>query len=126
MNIDYPSITKFRDLVELKDFQPATKKEYVRYLRRLADHFQSDPATLCEDQLRQYFLSLRQHKKFSARPCRSPRPLSSSSSANIWGTPTERSLANWSFDASSPCRWRSRARRRNARWAVCDGWNLKL
>lgn len=65
MNIDGPSLTKFRQLVELKDFKPPTKKEYVRYVRRLSDHFHCDPATLSEDQLRQYFLFLRQHKQFS-------------------------------------------------------------
>ena len=58
------SITKFRQLVELKDFRPPTKKEYVRYVRRLGDHFQCDPAALSEDQLRAYFLFLRQEKKF--------------------------------------------------------------
>jgi integrase/recombinase XerD len=51
--------------IELKDFRPNTKKEYVRYLRRLSDHFTCDPATLSEDQLRRYFLFLRQEKKFS-------------------------------------------------------------
>ena len=65
MNTDYPSIAKFQQLVELKDFKPPTKKEYVRYVRRLADHFQGDPATLHEDQLREYFLFLRQDKHFS-------------------------------------------------------------
>lgn len=58
------SITKFRQLVELKDFRPPTKKEYVRYVRRLGDHFQCDPATLTEDQLRACFLFLRQEKRF--------------------------------------------------------------
>ena len=65
MNTDYPSIAKFQQLVELKDFKPPTRKEYVRYVRRLADHVHCDPATLVEDQLRQYFLFLRQHKQFS-------------------------------------------------------------
>lgn len=65
MTTDYSSIAKFQQLVELKDFKPPTRKEYVRYVRRLADHFQCDPATLSEDQVRQYFLFLRQHKKFS-------------------------------------------------------------
>lgn len=65
MNIDYSSIANFQQLVELKDFKPPTRKEYVRYVRRLADHFKSDPALLTEDQLRQYFLFLRQHKQFS-------------------------------------------------------------
>src|SRR5450759_5786630 len=47
----YPSITKFQQLVELKDYRKPTKKEYVRYVRKLAEHFQCDPATLTEDQL---------------------------------------------------------------------------
>ena len=65
MKTDCSSIIRFREFVELKDFKPPTKKEYVRYVRRLADHFHCDPASLSEDQLRQYFLFLRQHKQFS-------------------------------------------------------------
>jgi len=65
---NYPSITKFQQLVELKDYRPPTKKEYVRYVRKLAEHFQCDPATLTEDQLRQYFLFLREHKRYSRSP----------------------------------------------------------
>ena len=60
----YPSITSFQQHVELKDFRAPTKKEYVRYVRKLAEPFQCDPATLTEDQLREYFLFLRQHKHF--------------------------------------------------------------
>jgi site-specific recombinase XerD len=60
----YPSISQFIELVELKDYRPPTKKEYVRMVRRLADHFQCDPATLSQNQIRQYFLFLRQDKKF--------------------------------------------------------------
>ena len=62
--INYPSITEFQNLVELKDYRPPAKKEYVRYVRKLAGHFQCDPATLSEDQIRQYFLFLRQHKQY--------------------------------------------------------------
>lgn len=65
MNIDYSSIARFQQFVELKDFKAPTKKEYVRYVRRLADHFHGDPATLSEDQVRSYFLFLRQDKQFS-------------------------------------------------------------
>ena len=43
MKINYPSISQFQQLVELKDYRPATKKEYVRYVRKLAEHFQCDP-----------------------------------------------------------------------------------
>jgi len=59
-----PSLTKFAAFVQLKDFRGPTKKEYVRYVRKLGEHYQCDPATLTEDQLRAYFLFLRQEKKF--------------------------------------------------------------
>ena len=62
--ITYPSLAKFTAFVELKDFRPPTKKEYVRYVRKLGEHYQGDPATLSEDQVRAYYLFLRQHKKF--------------------------------------------------------------
>jgi site-specific recombinase XerD len=65
---NYPSIEQFKVFVELKDFRPPTKKEYVRYVRKLAEHFQGDPATLTEDQLREYFLFLRQHKHYKHSP----------------------------------------------------------
>jgi site-specific recombinase XerD len=65
---NYPSITQFQQLVELKDFRKPTKKEYVRYVRKLAEHFQCDPATLTENQIREYFLFLRQHKHYSRSP----------------------------------------------------------
>ena len=60
----YPSIAKFADLVQLKDYRPPTKKEYVRYLLRFADHLQRDPASATEDDLRRYYLFLRQQKHF--------------------------------------------------------------
>ena len=59
-----PSLTKFADFVQLKDYRQPTKDEYVRYVRKLGEHFQCDPLTLTEDQLRAYFLFLRQEKKF--------------------------------------------------------------
>jgi site-specific recombinase XerD len=71
--INYPSISQFQRLVELKDYRPATKKEYVRYVRKLAEHFQCDPATLCENQIRQYFLFLRQHKHYKPAPMKAAK-----------------------------------------------------
>ena len=62
--INTPSLAKFSAFVQLKDFRAPTKKEYVRYVRRLGDHYQCDPATLNEDQVRAYYLFLREHKKF--------------------------------------------------------------
>jgi len=62
MNISYPSITRFEQLVQLRDYRQATRYRYVRVVRQMAEYFHADPATLCEDQLRQYFLYLRQEK----------------------------------------------------------------
>jgi site-specific recombinase XerD len=59
-----PSLAKFAAFVELKDFRAPTKKEYVRYVRKLGEHYACDPAALSEDQLRAYFLFLRQEKQF--------------------------------------------------------------
>ena len=69
----HPSITQFQQLVELKDYREPTKKEYVRYVRKLAEHFQCDPATLTEDQIRQYFLFLRQHKHYKRSPMKAAK-----------------------------------------------------
>jgi hypothetical protein len=59
------SIEQFRAFAELKDFRPATKKDYVRYLRKLSEHYECDPASLTEDQLRRYCLFLRHDKQLS-------------------------------------------------------------
>lgn len=69
----YPSITKFQQFVELKDYRPPTKKEYVRYVRKCAEHFQADPITLAEDQLRRYFLFLRQEKHYTRSPMKAAK-----------------------------------------------------
>jgi integrase/recombinase XerD len=61
---NYPSITQFQQHVDLKDYRLPTRKEYVRHLRKLAEHFQCDPAKLTENQLREFFLFLRQHKGY--------------------------------------------------------------
>ena len=73
MKLNYPSISKFQQFVELKDYRPPTKKEYVRNVCKLAEHFQCDPATLSENQLREYFLFLRQHKYYKAPPMKAAK-----------------------------------------------------
>ena len=73
INTTYPSITKFQQFVELKDFRPPTKKEYVRYVRRCAEHFKADPLTLSQEQLRSYFLFLRQDKHYSRSPMKAAK-----------------------------------------------------
>lgn len=58
----YPCIQKFAQLVELKDYRPETKQAYIKLVCRFAKHFECDPATVSEDQLREYFVFLRQEK----------------------------------------------------------------
>lgn len=65
MLYNHTSITTFKRWVELKDFRPATKSEYVRHVWKITEHFDRDAATLTEDQLRQYFLFLRQELQVS-------------------------------------------------------------
>lgn len=60
----YPSLAKFTNFVQRKDYRQPTKDEYVRYVRKLGEHYACGPATLTEDQVRAYFLFLRQQKKF--------------------------------------------------------------
>ena len=71
--LSYPSIAKFQQFVELKDFRMPTKKEYVRYVRKCAEYFGCDPLGLSEDQLRTYFLFLRQQKKYSRSPMKAAK-----------------------------------------------------
>ena len=73
LKLNYTSISQFQQFVELKDYRPATKKEYVRYVCKLAGHFQCDPATLTENQIREYFLFLRQHKHYKAAPMKAAK-----------------------------------------------------
>jgi integrase/recombinase XerD len=73
LKLNHASIHQFQQLVELKDYRPATKKEYVRYVCKLAEHFQCDPATLSENQIREYFLFLRQHKHYKHSPMKAAK-----------------------------------------------------
>jgi len=50
-----------------------TKKEYVRNVCKLGEHFQCDPASLTENQLREYFLFLRQHKHYKSSPMKAAK-----------------------------------------------------
>ena len=73
MKYNYPSIAQFQQHIELKDYRPPTKKEYVRNVCKLAEHFQVDPATLTQNQIREYFLFLRQHKHYKASPMKAAK-----------------------------------------------------
>lgn len=61
----YPSIGSFAGFVELKDLRNQSKRVYLHYVIELAKYYQSDPATLSEEQVRQFFIYLRRDKQLS-------------------------------------------------------------
>ena len=73
MKLNHSSIHQFHQFVQLKDYRPPTKKEYVRNVCKLAEHFQCDPASLTENQIREYFLFLRQHKHYKHSPMKAAK-----------------------------------------------------
>ena len=73
MKLNYPSIIQFQQHLQLKDYRPPTRKEYLRNLCKLAEHFKCDPTTLTENQLREYFLFLRQHKHYKRSPMKAAK-----------------------------------------------------
>lgn len=55
----HPSMRDFARLLALRYDQGRTRHAYYRQLRLMADHFQCDPATLSESQVRDYFLHVK-------------------------------------------------------------------
>jgi site-specific recombinase XerD len=51
--------------MQLKGFSPATQDSYVRGVQRLAKHYHKSPALLSEEELRQYFLYMKQDQHYS-------------------------------------------------------------
>jgi len=60
--LTYPCIQRFREHVQLKDLLPHTQRAYLRPVWQLANHCRQDPAELSEDQVRGFFLHLRQDR----------------------------------------------------------------
>ncbi len=69
----YPSMKRFAELLALRYDCNRTRHAYYRQLRLLHEHFDSDPAALGEDQLRDYFLYVKLEKQWfpkTIRQCR--------------------------------------------------------
>jgi len=62
----YPSIRQFQQFVELRDYRPATKSEYVRCLSVFARYFGKDPQGVTQAEVRDYFFHLRDSKRFGS------------------------------------------------------------
>ncbi len=95
--------------MQLHSFADRTQGSYLRVVRQLAEYFNKPPDQISEDELRQYFLYLKNVKKVCAQHV-SPRLYagsSSSTSAHYSGIGP-----HWI--------WCARRRRRSCRW--CSVW----
>ncbi len=69
---------RMADDLHLGGMSDRTHAGYLRAVRQLADYCQTPPAKITEDQLRRYFLYLKNEKKFALGHFGSPSPASSS------------------------------------------------
>ena len=53
------------ECLQLRGFSERTQEAYVRAVRRLAQHYHKSPDLVTEDELRQYFLYIKNVKKYS-------------------------------------------------------------
>lgn len=55
--------------MQLRGFSPKTQEAYLRAVRQLAEHFNRSPSDLTEDDLREYFLHLKNVRRASRSTC---------------------------------------------------------
>jgi integrase/recombinase XerD len=58
------SLEGYRKFVLLRDVRPRTRYNYEYQIRRLAEHYDQDPAELSEAQVRDYFVYLRKDRSY--------------------------------------------------------------
>lgn len=66
----HPSLQRFAEFLALRYDQARTRHSYYRQVRLIADHFQCDPATITEDQLRDYILHVKTRKQWKPKTIR--------------------------------------------------------
>jgi integrase/recombinase XerD len=66
----HPSLGDFARLLGLRYHLPRTRHSYYRQMRLIADHFACDPATLTEEQLRDYILHVKTRKQWKPKTIR--------------------------------------------------------
>jgi site-specific recombinase XerD len=66
----YPSMRRFAEHLALGRTMPRTRHSYYRSLRLIQEYFNSDPATLTEDQFRGYILYVKTKKQWEPQTIR--------------------------------------------------------
>jgi integrase/recombinase XerD len=69
----YESMTRFAELLALRYDANRTRHAYYRQLRLIHEHFGTDPVTLTEAQLRDYFLMVKLRKRWEPKTIRQAR-----------------------------------------------------
>ncbi len=69
----YPSMARFAELLALRYDANRTRHAYYRQLRLIHEHFGTDPSTLSEAQLRDYFLMVKLKKHWQPKSIRQAR-----------------------------------------------------
>lgn len=69
----YPSMGRFADLLALRYDANRTRHAYYRQVRLIHEHFASDPASLSEARLRDYFLHVKLRKHWLPKTIRQAR-----------------------------------------------------
>lgn len=62
---DPDSLVRFVELLKLRSLAASTQEEYLRYVRKLAEHVNGDPAALDEAQVRAHLLHLKDAHAYS-------------------------------------------------------------
>lgn len=66
----WDSMRRYAELLALRHDSPRTRYSYYRAMRLIAEHFEADPATLGEDQLRDYILHVKTRKGWRPKTIR--------------------------------------------------------
>ena len=66
----YPSMRRYAELLALRHDCLRTRHTYYRAMRLLHEHYQTDPATLGEDQFRDYILHVKTRKAWKPKTIR--------------------------------------------------------
>jgi len=69
-NHPYDSMRRHAELLALRHDSPRTRHSYYRAMRLLHEHFRKDPATLGEDQFRDYILYIKTLKAWKPKTIR--------------------------------------------------------
>jgi integrase/recombinase XerD len=67
---DYESLARFAESMKLRSLAETTQREYLRYVRKLAQRLGKDPAVLDESQVRAHLLTLKMEHHYSASTMR--------------------------------------------------------